>query len=451
MGVADRFLAQGSPPTAVNIFVRDRRLVQLKFVAAGTETGRDAFQPRAIVIPQSETERLLGDLLTELDGFIEWNSEFLGFEQDARGVRSRLRSGDVEHECTSDWLISCEGAHSVIRKQAGFRFVGKTYPLSFLLADAHLEGALRHGENYVWLHKNGSFAALPLPAPQTWRLFVDVTNARNLGEVSLDLIRRLMVERTGTAEIKIHNPTWISDFKIHCRLVDRYRVGRVFVAGDAAHVHSPTGGQGIVTGIQDAVNLAWKLGRVLRGAPENLLNTYEEERRPKAAEVLKETDRTTRLLLAPDPITKLIRDLIVLPVMRSEFVQRKLFAKLAQLHVNYRGNTLSRHDESISSRTVLKAGDRAPDVAFRQRDKITTLFELLRPFRPIALARFERKTSQAQIDRIKTRLHVADITMYLVAERDSDSPLAPDHLIDIYGDFARLYPNENGIFVSNQT
>ena len=439
MGVADRFLARGSTPTAVNIFVRDRRLVQLKFVASETETGRGAFRPRAIVIPQSETERLLGDLLTELDGFIEWNSEFLGFEQDGRGVRSRLRSGDVEQECTSDWLISCEGAHSVIREQAGFRFVGKTYPLSFLLADAGLEGALRHGENYVWLHKNGSFAALPLPTPQTWRLFVDVTNARNLGEVSLDLIRRLMVERTGAAEINIHNPTWISEFRIHCRLVDRYRLGRVFVAGDAAHVHSPTGGQGIVTGIQDAVNLAWKLGRVLRGAPEDLLDTYEEERRPKAAEVLKETDRTTRLLLAPDSITKLIRDLIVLPVMRSEFVQRKLFAKLAQLHVNYRGNTLSRHNESISIRTVLKAGDRAPDVAFRHKDKIVTLFELLRPFRPIALARFEGKTSQAQIDRIKTRLRVADITMYVIAERGSDSLLDPDCLIDIYSDFARLY------------
>lgn len=148
-----------------------------------------------------------------------------------------------------------------------------------------------------------------------------------------------------------------------------------------------------MTGIQDAMNLAWKLGRVLRGARENLLDTYEEERRPKAAEVLKETDRTTRLLLAPDPITKLVRDLIVLPVMQSEFVQRKLFAKLAQLHVNYRGNFLARHYESISTPTVLKAGDRAPDIAFRQRDKITTLFELLRPFLSIALVRFDGKTS----------------------------------------------------------
>ncbi len=439
MGVADSFLAAGSTPTAVNILIHDRRLVQLRFVASGTESGRGAFQPRAIVIPQSETERLLGDLLKELGGSIGWNSEFLGFEQDAHGVRSRLKIGDVEQECASDWLISCEGAHSVIREHAGIRFVGKTYPLSFILADVRLEGALRHGENYVWLHKDGSFAALPLPIPQTWRLFVDVTSAPNLGEVSLDLIQRLMVERTGAAEIEIHNPTWLSEFKIHCRLVDRYRIGRVFVAGDAAHVHSPTGGQGIVTGIQDAINLAWKLGRVLRGAPENLLDTYEEERRPKAAEVLKETDRTTRLLLAPDPIRKLIRDFIVLPVMRSAFVQRKLFAKLAQLHVNYRSNTLSRHYEALSTRTVLRAGDRAPDVAFRQRDKIVTLFELLRPFRPVALARFDGKTSQAQIDRIKTRLRTAEIDMYVISERDSDSPSDSDCLIDIYGDFARLY------------
>jgi 4,5-epoxidase len=379
MGVADRFLAKGSTPMAVNILVRDRCLVRLKFAASGTETGRGAFQPKAIVIPQSETERLLGDLLTELGTRIEWNCEFRGFNQDARGVRSRLNIGNVEQECASDWLISCEGAHSVVREQAGFRFIGKTYPLSFLLADASLEGPVAHGENYVWLHENGSFAALPLPAPQTSRLFVDVTNTPNLGEASLDLIERLMVERTGGADIKIYKPTWVSEFKIHCRLVDRYRLGRIFVAGDAAHVQSPTGGQGIVTGIQDAMNLGWKLGRVLRGAPENLLDTYEEERRPKAAEVLKETDRTTRLLLAPDPIRKLIRDGILLPVMRSEFIQRKLFAKLAQLHVNYRGNKLSQHYDFLSTRTVLKAGDRAPDISFRTRDEIVTLFELLRP------------------------------------------------------------------------
>ena len=448
IGVADRFLAKGGTPTAVNIFVRDRRLVQLKFAASGTENGRHAFEPKAIVIPQSETERLLGDLLLELGGRIEWNTEFLGFEQDAHGVLSQLKIGDTQQQVASDWLISCEGAHSVIREQAGLSFGGKTYPLAFLLADVQLDSALNHGENYVWLHKDGSFAALPLPGPNTWRIIVDATKAPKLGDVSLDLIRRLTVERTGATAIKIDNPTWISEFKIHCRLVERYRAGRVFLAGDAAHVHSPTGGQGIVTGIQDAMNLAWKLGRVLRGAPENLLDTYQEERRPKAAEVLRETDRTTRLLLAPDPITKLFRDLVVLPVMRSALVQKKLFAKLAQLHVNYRGDTLSRHNDSRSAGTLLKAGDRAPDIAFRERgsDKIKTLFELLRPFRPIALAQFDSKTDPSQIDRLRTLLLKAEINMYVLAEKDADSLPGPDCLIDTYGDFARLYGMRDEFF-----
>ncbi len=162
-------------------------------------------------------------------------------------------------------------------------------------------------------------------------------------------------------------------------MVNRYRNGRVFVAGDAAHVHSPTGGQGIVTGIQDATNLAWKLGRVIAGAPDELLNTYEEERLPKAAEVLRETDRTTRLMLAPDLFTRILRDFVILPVLRSRLVQRRLFAKLAQLHVNYRRSSLSCHDDA-SRRffpTVLEAGDRAPDVAFRdlRGNKIVTLFQ----------------------------------------------------------------------------
>jgi len=174
------------------------------------------------------------------------------------------------------------------------------------------------------------------------------------------------------------------------------------VAGDAAHVHSPTGGPGNCDRNPGRNESGLKIGsRAVRGAPENLLDTYEEERRPKAAEVLKETDRTTRLLLAPDPITKLVRDLIVLPIMRSEFVQRKLFAKLAQLHVNYRGNTLSRHFNSLSINTVLKAGDRAPDIAFINDTKSPHYSKLLRPFLAIALVRFDGKTSQDQVDRIE--------------------------------------------------
>ena len=239
-----------------------------------------------------------------------------------------------------------------------------------------------------------------------------------------------MIERTGQCDVKIDNPSWISEFRIDCRMVDRYRDGRVFVAGDAAHVHSPTGGQGIVTGIQDATNLAWKIARVLDGAPEQLLDTYEEERKPKAAEVLRETDRTTGVLLSPDPFMRFFRDFVVLPIMRSSWIQKKFFAKLAQLHVNYRGCSLSEHDDT--SRTLLKAGDRAPDVAFQhtRSGKLKTLFELLEPMQPIALV-------GARASRIvRTALSEAKIEIYTLGSvEDVDA----DCLMDIYGDFRRLY------------
>ncbi len=430
MGVADRFLARGGTPTSVNIYVGDRRLVRLKFEMSGAESGRGAFSPKAIIIPQSETEEILGELVRERGGEIEWNTEFLQLSQSGANVVSRLRTASGAQEATSDFLVSCEGAHSVIREQAGIKFAGKTYPLAFFLADVELDGPIAHGENHVWMHKDGSFAALPLPAPKTWRFIVDVTKNAPRGEISLDLIRQIMSERVGERGITIDNPTWISEFNIHCRMVDRFRNSRVFVAGDAAHVHSPTGGQGIVTGIQDAANLSWKLARVLDGAPVELLDTYEEERKPKAAEVLKETDRTTRLLLAPNPFMRLLRDFVVLPIMRSSWVQQRLFAKLAQLHVNYRESGLSQHEDI--GRTLLKAGDRAPDVAFQVGDsgKLTTLFQLLQPMRPIVLSGADLSAS------LKAVLAKAGIDLYTIGQaRDRNA----NSLIDIYGDFRRLY------------
>lgn len=169
MGVVDRFLARGGNPTSVNIYAGDRRLVQLSFKGAGPQSGRGAFEPRAIMIPQSETEGILGDLVRERGGHIEWGTEFLSFGRDAEKVFCRLRRADgQEEQIHADWLVSCEGVHSAIRKQAGIAFTGKTYPLAFFLADVEMDGPLEHGENYVWLHKDGSFAALPLPKANTW-------------------------------------------------------------------------------------------------------------------------------------------------------------------------------------------------------------------------------------------------------------------------------------------
>src|SRR5262249_27076158 len=152
-----------------------------------------------------------------------------------------------------------------------------------------------------------------------WRLFVEVTGQpdRLQQGITLEQIQQCLSTRApGIDATIVGEPLWLSDFRINCRMVDRMHDGRVFLAGDAAHIHSPTGGQGITTGVQDAVNLAWKLARVARGAPRALLETYDEERLPAAEEVLRETDRTTTILFAPNRVLRFFRDVVVLPVLR---------------------------------------------------------------------------------------------------------------------------------------
>ena len=445
MGIVDRFLERGGNPTVVNGYVNDRRIMRLRLRATGSECGQGAFEPRAIMIPQSETESILSETLQERGGHIEWGTNFLDFTQDQAHVLSTIERADGSQEkVKSDWLISCEGAHSLIRKQAGLTFVGKTYPLAFFMSDVQLDWSLDHDENHVWLHKDGSFAALPLPGKNKWRLFVEVTAQpdNQTNELTLDVIRQLMAERAGDDKTTISNPTWISEFRISCRMVDRYRKGRVFLAGDAAHIHSPTGGQGIATGIQDATNLAWKLGRVLGGAPDSLLDTYEEERLPKAREVLKETDRTTTVLFAPTPFMRLLRDFIVLPVLHMDLIQKKMFAKMSQLHVNYRGNRLSREQKARGwySRSGVRAGDRAPDVVFIKANSgdPTSLFRCLEPFRPVVLISPGHEPEKA--DRLIAALGKLDINAYVViAPNEMHWKFRRQCLIDVHGDFRRIY------------
>jgi 2-polyprenyl-6-methoxyphenol hydroxylase-like FAD-dependent oxidoreductase len=448
MGIVERFFERGSSPTPVNVYEGTRRLVRFQFDLAGRQNGRDAFRPRPIMLPQSETESLLGGLLRQRGGEIEWSTEFLNFHQDASRVISKVRRGDgSEEEIISIWLVSCEGAHSTVRKHAGIAFEGKTYPMAFVLADVEMDWALSHEENHVWMHRDGSFAALPLPGcANLWRLFFEVSlNADVLADgVTLAAVQRLMATRSGLTVEPIHNPRWLSEFRINCRMVDRFRAGRVFVAGDAAHIHSPTGGQGITTGVQDAINLAWKLGRVLRGAPDSLLDTYQEERLPKAKEVLLETDRTTTVFFSTNPLIRLLRDYVILPVLRMKAVQKRMFGKLSQLHVNYRSSPLSKDEvRGWLARPYLKAGDRAPDVMFRfaHSGESVTLFNLLQSVQPVVLVGSNAKTVNFDfLKSLLTALAKLNIQAYIVTSKhDQLWNLEQNCLVDLYGDFRELY------------
>jgi 4,5-epoxidase len=444
LGVAERFLAEGGSPTVVNLYAGRRKLAALRFIAPPGLSGKGAFQPRAIMIAQSETERLLGEALAETGVEIEWGTELVAFSQGNDGVGARLRRPNGDEEATAAWLVGCDGAHSAVRKQAGFGFAGKSYPMAFFMADVRVDWAPDHAENHVWFHPDGIFAALPFPSPGQWRLFVEVTHCPDIGTLTADTIKELMSRRTAGVEAKLGEPTWLSEFRISRRMVDRMRSGRVLVAGDAAHVHSPMGGQGIATGIQDAMNLAWKLSRVIRGAPEGLLDSYGAERLPKIRAVLEETDRNAQIFLAPNVALRLLRDVLVLPLMRSSLVQRRMFNRLSQIYVSYRGSPLAVDDDRDAwwRPTRLKAGDRAPDLSFRDPagGSEITLFECLKSLRPAALIVREPRDHADLSSRLCQALGALDIDAYVVL-RNGEPAGHPGVrcLIDHHDGFQKLY------------
>jgi 2-polyprenyl-6-methoxyphenol hydroxylase-like FAD-dependent oxidoreductase len=439
-GIEERFAASGfSDIRAVNARSGAKKLLTIAVRPPATQAGRDAFHARMLIIPQSATEEILETALQERGHAVERRRELVGFEQAADGVTAVVRSEDGSQQTIrAQFLVSCEGAHSLIRKQAGFSFSGATMPLRFLLADVTIDWDLPPNEVQVWFHRHGVFAALPFGA-QKWRLIVEREDTPDEAgeEVTLELVQRLAVERTDRKNIRICDPIWLSDFRINARMVDRFRDRRLFVAGDAAHIHSPLGGQGIATGIQDATNLAWKLAACLREhAPDSLLDTFDEERKPIARAVLRGTSAASNLVFAMNPILRFVREQLVFPILRTAFVQRRLIGNVSQLEMNYRGRSLAAHFDQAFSRVRVRAGDRAPDVVFKRGDEKVSLFRLVGTFGMLAF--FGPGRNSHQMSAALARLHIRSF----IVSTQSAGTLPDQYLEDLYSDFARLYGAE---------
>jgi 2-polyprenyl-6-methoxyphenol hydroxylase-like FAD-dependent oxidoreductase len=436
-GIEGEFAARGfSDIRALNARSGAKKLLTITVRPPANQAGRDAYQPRMFIIPQSVTEEILETALQERGRSVERRRELVGFDQDAAGVGTVVRHEDGPQEnIHARFLISCEGAHSLVRKQAGFSFSGTTMPLRFLLADVTIDWDLPPNEVHVWFHREGAFAAIPF-GEQEWRLIVEreETPEEAAEEVTLDLVQRMAVERTFKKDIRVRDPIWLSDFRINARMVDRFRDRRLFVAGDAAHIHSPLGGQGIATGIQDATNLAWKLAAVLReDAPDSLLDTYDEERKPIARAVLRGTSTASNLVFAMNPFLRFVRERLVFPVLRTGFVQRRLIGNASQLGVNYRGRSLAVNFDKAYSGARVRAGDRAPDVLFKRGDESVTLFRLVGTFGMLALFGPGQNSH-----RLTAALDALHIRAFIVSTQSAGT-LPDQYLEDLYADFARLY------------
>jgi 2-polyprenyl-6-methoxyphenol hydroxylase-like FAD-dependent oxidoreductase len=294
---------------------------------------------KPLLLPQWRVEEALRRKLGEFGRSPEFGVQLQGFTQDERGVSAEVMGSAGAAPIRARWLVGCDGGKSSVRHLAGIDFLGETLETHrMLVGDVQVAGLDRE-HWHIWTSAQGFLALCPLPSTDQFQYQAAIGPDQE-SATTLDTYQAFLDQRSRRSDIRLSNPGWMSLWRANIRMVDRYRAGRVFLAGDAAHVHSPAGGQGMNTGIQDAYNLGWKLASVVGGADAALLDTYMEERLPIAARVL----GLSTEMMAAAVATRTI------PIRRD--------AETLQLGVGYRASSLTR--EMRPEGAGLRAGDRAP-------------------------------------------------------------------------------------------
>jgi 2-polyprenyl-6-methoxyphenol hydroxylase-like FAD-dependent oxidoreductase len=356
LGVADEALARGLKAAGVNMWSGSgERLAHITFDAM------DGPYPFVLDLPQSETEALLERRLNALGVQVERRTELVGFEQDTDKVTATLGSPTGEETVRTHWLLGCDGAHSAVRHVLGIGFAGETVDVDWGLADVVVEWPLADREMHMFLSEEGLMAAFPMPEGR-WRLICEMGPAGDGPAPSpdLDFFTETARRRSGESRVEVSDPRWLAAFRVNERQASEVREGRCFIAGDAAHVHSPAGGQGMNTGLQDAYNLAWKLALVHRGrAPDWILDTYELERRPVATRVVKLTSAMFKAALLRSEAAQRLRDAVIRHLAGLAPVQRRMLHTISERDINYRDSPLvAEHRRPLRAP---HAGDLAPD------------------------------------------------------------------------------------------
>jgi 2-polyprenyl-6-methoxyphenol hydroxylase-like FAD-dependent oxidoreductase len=340
MGLADAFIDHGHPVRRLRWYAGQRNLLDLDLARNGSRYGF------TLHLPQSQTETLLRARVQELGGIIEHGAELVRLAERGDAVDVTLRdAAGREIQVSAGYVVGCDGAHSRVRREIGFPFEGQPYPQDWLLADVTLDGAGSDDAVHAFFRPNGlPLVCIPMGG-QRWRLVMANAGDRGGQPPTFAEIQELVTERS-PRPIQISDPEWLASFRCHLRSASSYRRGRVLLAGDAAHIHSPAGGQGMNTGMMDAHNLAWKLALVTDGhASDTLLDTYGQERLPVASSVLELTDKIVGLLTMRSRAKRAVRDTVIPVASRIPMVQRQGARKLSQLSVAYPSSPLVRSDD----------------------------------------------------------------------------------------------------------
>ena len=370
LDLARAVVDRGHKVPAVNLWVKGNPEVRLPFETIGSDLTPYSFLQ---IFPQDEHERLLIARLQKLGVSVERRTELVGFADRGEHVTAHLRGPDDKEEtCEASYIAGCDGARSTVRETIGTGFPGGTYRQVFYVADVEATGPAIDGELHVDLDEADFLAVFPLAARGRVRLIGTVRDER---AEHADTLRFEDVSDRAINHLKVQVPrvNWFSTYHVHHRVTSHFRKGRAFLLGDAAHIHSPAGGQGMNTGIGDAINLAWKLATVLAGrAPDRLLDSYEAERIGFARRLVATTDRVFTFVTADGYVADILRTRvapIVIPAAAHfEMVREYIFRWVSQIALNYRDDPLSQGEAGH-----VHGGDRLPWVSIDGNDNFTSL------------------------------------------------------------------------------
>jgi 2-polyprenyl-6-methoxyphenol hydroxylase-like FAD-dependent oxidoreductase len=379
IGITDQLVESGNQAVQVCIHAGPRETSVPLFDLGMADTA----YPYLLFLSQAETERIIGERLADLGVVVERGVELVDLRSDNDAVTARLRRDDGPDEQISvRYVVGADGAHSRVRELAGIGFEGGSYPQSFVLADCEADGIAPDGA-HAFLSDRGMLFFFPLGSPVGWRLLaMRPLSDRTPADAAVTLREvQTLADAYTDGTVRLHDPLWMTNFRLHHRAANRYRSGRMFLAGDAAHIHSPAGAQGMNTGIQDAVNLGWKLAHAVGGRCDStILDTYEPERAPVGRTVLRFTDRAFTIATSDARLIRFARTRvapILLPLaLKPRAIRAYAFRMLSQLAIRYRASALSL-DGPGSPRRGPRAGDRLPDGPVSRNGRQTRLHAVI--------------------------------------------------------------------------
>jgi 2-polyprenyl-6-methoxyphenol hydroxylase-like FAD-dependent oxidoreductase len=388
-GLSEELVRLGNPGLAGSVYGGGKRVFRLDF------TQVDSRYHYLLFVSQADTEQVLREAIEKRGVVVEWSVELIGLSQDmlshdASPVKVVLRHADGRLEqAQASYLISAEGAHSMVRTTLDLQFEGKTRDEQYALGDLHMDGDLAETDFHIFSSEHGFMGLFPM-GDRRFRLIASnpISKPNKKTVPALEELQAIYDQRSHIPA-RFRDMSWSSWFRINSRMVSRLKVGRLLLGGDSAHIHSPAGAQGMNTGIQDMINLSWKLALVLKGqAPASLLDTYEQDRLPVMRNVLTKTEGLTGIIGSENPILRDLFNHLGPWIGGAHFIQEISTARMSQIALGYRDSPLSANHAHGGE---LHAGDRVPDIPVRCRSgdgdvwQNRALFGLLDPSRFVLL------------------------------------------------------------------